>query len=83
MIKKIEEQASKLDHKSLMIWAVDCVCRVLIYFEGKYPNDDRPMKKYQDQILRRKNVNGSIIIYWNYKFLSIEKYNDHKKDILV
>ena len=34
----------KTDHKSLAIWAIDCVERVLLYFEEKYPEDNRPRK---------------------------------------
>ncbi|MDH4215240.1 MAG: hypothetical protein OEV85_15100 [Candidatus Thorarchaeota archaeon] len=34
----------KTDHKILAIWAVDCVERVMCYFEEKYPEDHRPRK---------------------------------------
>ena len=30
------------DHKTLAAWAIDCVERVLPYFEDKYPEDHRP-----------------------------------------
>jgi hypothetical protein len=30
------------DHKTLAVWAIDCVERVLPYFEEKYPKDRRP-----------------------------------------
>lgn len=33
---------SKTDHKTLAIWAIDCVERVMPYFEEKYPDDHRP-----------------------------------------
>jgi hypothetical protein len=36
------ELAGKSDHKTLAIWAIDCVERVLPYFEEKYPDDHRP-----------------------------------------
>jgi hypothetical protein len=36
------ELMSKADHKTLAVWAVDCVERVLPYFEEKYPEDHRP-----------------------------------------
>jgi hypothetical protein len=36
------ELVSKTDHKTLAVWAIDCVERVLPYFEGKYPEDNRP-----------------------------------------
>ncbi|WP_374058322.1 putative immunity protein [Thermaerobacillus caldiproteolyticus] len=35
---------SKLDHRTLVLWATDCTEHVLLYFEGKYPKDDRPQK---------------------------------------
>jgi hypothetical protein len=34
----------KTDHKTLALWAVDCVERVMPYFEEKYPEDHRPRK---------------------------------------
>ena len=40
--ESIVELVGKTDHKTLAIWAVDCVERVLPYFEGKYPQDHRP-----------------------------------------
>ena len=39
---KIAELAKKTDHKTLATWALDCVERVLPYFEEKYPEDHRP-----------------------------------------
>ena len=36
------ELVSKTDHKTLAVWAIDCVERVLPYFEEKYPEDQRP-----------------------------------------
>lgn len=30
------------DHRTLAVWAVDCVERVMPYFEAKYPEDRRP-----------------------------------------
>jgi ADP-ribosylglycohydrolase len=42
--KKIAELADKMDHKTLAIWAADCVEHVLSYFEEKYPRDNRPRK---------------------------------------
>ncbi|MFH0869920.1 MAG: hypothetical protein V1866_02595 [archaeon] len=33
---------SKSDHKTLALWAVDCAERVLLFFEEKYPQDNRP-----------------------------------------
>jgi hypothetical protein len=32
----------KTDHKTLAVWAIDCVERVLPYFEDRYPEDHRP-----------------------------------------
>jgi hypothetical protein len=40
--ESIVELVKKTDHKTLAVWAVDCVERVLPYFEGKYPEDNRP-----------------------------------------
>jgi len=39
---KIAELAKKTDHKTLATWALDCAERVLPYFEGRYPGDNRP-----------------------------------------
>lgn len=38
----IVELVSKTDHKTLAVWAIDCVERILPYFEKKYPEDHRP-----------------------------------------
>ena len=38
----IVELVEKTGHKTLAVWAIDCVERVLPYFEGKYPEDNRP-----------------------------------------
>ncbi|HEX9914317.1 MAG TPA: hypothetical protein VGB32_05300 [Candidatus Bathyarchaeia archaeon] len=32
----------KTEHKTLAVWAVDCVERVMPYFEERYPEDHRP-----------------------------------------
>jgi len=32
----------KTDHKTLAVWAIDCVEHVLPYFEEMYPEDHRP-----------------------------------------
>ncbi len=40
--RQIKELADKTDKKRLAIWAIDCVERVLPYFEKKYPEDRRP-----------------------------------------
>ncbi len=32
----------KADHKTLAVWAIDCVERVMPYFEEEYPVDPRP-----------------------------------------
>ncbi|MCX6777663.1 MAG: hypothetical protein NT157_02150 [Candidatus Micrarchaeota archaeon] len=37
----------KTGHKTLAVWAIDCVQRVLPYFEEKYPEDGRPRKAIQ------------------------------------
>jgi Imm-5 like putative immunity protein len=36
------ELMGKTDHKTLAVWTKDCAERVLPYFEGKYPDDQRP-----------------------------------------
>ncbi len=42
--ESIVELVRKTDHKTLAIWAIDCVERVLPNFEQKYPEDNRPRK---------------------------------------
>ena len=36
------ELMKKSDHKTLAVWSIDCVERVMPYFEEKYPKDHRP-----------------------------------------
>jgi hypothetical protein len=36
------ELVSKTDHRALAVWAIDCVERVMPYFEESYPQDHRP-----------------------------------------
>jgi len=38
------ELVRRTDHKSLAVWAVDCVERVMPYFEEKFPDDHRPQQ---------------------------------------
>lgn len=38
------ELVSKIDHKTLAVWAIDCVESVMPYFEEKYPQDHRPQQ---------------------------------------
>ena len=40
--KAIVELVSKTEHRILAIWAIDCVERVMPYFEQQYPKDHRP-----------------------------------------
>jgi hypothetical protein len=40
--ESIVELVRKTDHKTLAVWAIDCVKRVMPYFEEKYPEDNRP-----------------------------------------
>jgi hypothetical protein len=42
--KKTEELVRRTDQKTLAIWAIDCVERVLPYFDNNYPEDSRPRK---------------------------------------
>lgn len=44
MDRSIAELVSRTDHRELAIWAADCAERVLLYFEGRHPGDDRPRK---------------------------------------
>ena len=41
------ELMRKTEHKTLAVWAIDCVERVLPYFEEKCPQDNRPRKAYR------------------------------------
>ncbi len=41
---RIVELANKTGHKTLAVWTVDCVERILPYYEEKYPEDLRPRK---------------------------------------
>jgi len=36
------ELVGRTDHRTLAVWAVDCVERVMPYFEEMYPGDRRP-----------------------------------------
>ncbi len=36
------ELVRKTDHQTVAVWAIDCVERILPYFEDKYPEDPRP-----------------------------------------
>ena len=36
------ELVRRTDHKTLAVWAVDCVERVMPHFEERYPEDPRP-----------------------------------------
>ncbi|HZW56636.1 MAG TPA: hypothetical protein VFF30_10135 [Nitrososphaerales archaeon] len=38
----IVQLEKKADHKTLAVWAIDCVERVMPYFEEKHPEDPRP-----------------------------------------
>ena len=42
--ERIVELVNKTDHKTLALWAIDCVERVMPYFEEKCPEDGRPWK---------------------------------------
>lgn len=47
------ELMKKTSHKNLAVWAIDCVERVMPFFENKFPNDIRPrnaLKTLQDWI---------------------------------
>ena len=36
------ELMGKTDHKTLAVWAIDCVERIMPYFEEEHPEDHRP-----------------------------------------
>jgi Imm-5 like putative immunity protein len=40
--ESIIELVGRTDHKILAVWAMECVERVLPYFEDEYPEDHRP-----------------------------------------
>lgn len=40
--RSMVELVTKTDHRTLAVWAVDCVERVLPYFEREHPRDHRP-----------------------------------------
>ncbi|MCJ7582170.1 MAG: hypothetical protein MUP98_16780 [Candidatus Aminicenantes bacterium] len=40
--ESMAELVKKTGHNTLALWAIDCVERVLPYFEEKYPEDQRP-----------------------------------------
>ena len=40
----IVELVRKTNHKTLAVWAIDCVERVMPYFEERYPEDHRPRR---------------------------------------
>ena len=40
----LAELVRESEHKTLAVWAVDCVERVMPYFEEAYPEDRRPRK---------------------------------------
>lgn len=42
MDSSLVDLVGKTDKKTLAIWAIDCVNRVLPYFEEKFPQDPRP-----------------------------------------
>jgi hypothetical protein len=43
-VEDLLEFVAGTDQKTLAVWAIDCVKRVLPYFEEKYPQDIRPRK---------------------------------------
>jgi hypothetical protein len=40
----LAQLVEKTDHKTLAVWAVDCVERIMPYFEEEFPQDKRPRK---------------------------------------
>ncbi|MEJ2354272.1 MAG: hypothetical protein P8Y03_31255 [Anaerolineales bacterium] len=45
--KPMLELVRKTGHKTLAVWAIDCVERVLPYFEAEFPEDPRPRNAIQ------------------------------------
>lgn len=45
-LKELIELMKKQDHRTLVLWAFDCVETPLTMFEIKYPNEDRPRIAY-------------------------------------
>ena len=45
---EVVELVQKTDHKTLAIWAVDCVERVMPYFEEMCPEDRRPRNAIEE-----------------------------------
>ena len=41
---RVVDLVRKTDHRTLALWAIDCTERVMPYFEGAFPEDDRPRK---------------------------------------
>ena len=52
----LRELISKTDHKTLAVWAIDCVRRVMPMFEEKYPDDPRPRRAME--VLQRWITTG-------------------------
>jgi len=50
--KRLDEQ----DHRSLVLWAVDCAEHVLPYFEEKYPEETTDLGK-----LSKQGVPGCVV----------------------
>jgi hypothetical protein len=42
--EKFLDIVGKTDQKTLAVWAIDCVERVMPYFEASHPHDPRPRK---------------------------------------
>jgi len=40
--EEINQLVSRCEHKTLALWASDCAEHVLIYFEGKHPDNSNP-----------------------------------------
>ena len=54
---KVVELVRKTDHSTLALWAIDCTKRVMPYFEGEFPEDDRPRRALE--VLRQWMATGT------------------------
>ncbi|WNY24755.1 putative immunity protein [Methanolapillus millepedarum] len=47
-IQPIRELVEKQNHRTLILWALDCTTRILPIFEEKHPTDQRPQKTVEN-----------------------------------
>jgi hypothetical protein len=54
---RVVELVRMTDHKILAHWAIDCTERVMPYFEGEFPDDERPRRALE--VLRQWMSTGT------------------------